>query len=70
MTDTAGHSFGPTALATPANALTAARLLGTPVFIALMVHLGANWWTVAFGAMVAGTDGIDGWLARRQGTTR
>ena len=70
MTDTAGPSFGPTALATPANALTVLRLLGTPVFIALIVHLGANWWTVAFGVVVAGTDGIDGWLARRQGTTR
>lgn len=70
MTDTAGHTFGPSALATPANALTLARLLATPVFIALIVHEGASWWTVAFGVVVAGTDGIDGWIARRQGTTR
>ena len=70
MTDTAGHSFGPSALATPANALTVARLLATPVFIALIVHTGASWWTVACGTLLAGTDGIDGWVARRQGSTR
>jgi CDP-diacylglycerol---glycerol-3-phosphate 3-phosphatidyltransferase len=70
VTDTVGHTFGPSALATPANALTVFRLLATPVFIALIVHEGASWWTVAFGVLVAGTDGIDGWIARRQGTTR
>ncbi len=70
MTDTAGHSFGPSALATPANALTAARLLATPLFILLIANRGASWWTVAVGALVAGSDGLDGWIARRQGTTR
>lgn len=71
MTDTAGqHSFGPSALATPANALTAARVLATPLFVALIIAQGATWWTVAVGVVVAGTDWIDGWLARRQGTTR
>ena len=52
MTDTAGHSFGPSALATPANALTALRLLGTPIFIALIVSRGASWWTVAVGLVL------------------
>jgi CDP-diacylglycerol--glycerol-3-phosphate 3-phosphatidyltransferase len=70
VTDTAGHSFGPSALATPANALTVARLLAAPLFVALIVNRGASWWTVAVGALVAGTDGADGWIARRQGTTR
>jgi CDP-diacylglycerol--glycerol-3-phosphate 3-phosphatidyltransferase len=70
VTDTAGHSFGPSALATPANALTVARLLATPIFVALIANKGASWWTVAFGILVAGSDGLDGWLARRQGTTR
>jgi len=70
VTDTAGHSFGPSALATPANALTIARLLATPVFIALIAQKGASWWTVAVGVAVAGSDGLDGWLARRQGKTR
>ncbi|MGH9083195.1 MAG: CDP-alcohol phosphatidyltransferase family protein, partial [Acidimicrobiales bacterium] len=29
-----------------------------------------DWWTVAVGVAVAGSDGLDGWVARRQGTTR
>ena len=70
MTDTAPPGFGPSALATPANALTAARLLATPVFVALIATKGASWPTVAVGVAVAGSDGLDGWLARRQGTTR
>ncbi len=71
MTDTAGRqTFGPSAVATPANAVTVGRLLATPVFVALIVTKGASWWTVAVGVLVAGSDGVDGWLARRQGTTR
>lgn len=70
MTDAARHTFGPSALATPANAVTAARLLAAPVFVGLIVTEGATWTTVAVGVAVAGTDGVDGWLARRQGATR
>jgi CDP-diacylglycerol--glycerol-3-phosphate 3-phosphatidyltransferase len=70
MTATARPSFGPSALATPANALTAARLLAAPVFVALIVTQGATWTTVVVGVLVAGSDGVDGWLARRHGTTR
>ncbi len=70
MTETAKPTFGPSALATPANALTVARLLATPVFVAMIVVQGATWWTAAVGAVLAGSDGLDGWLARRQGTTR
>jgi len=71
MTDAAGRpGFGPSALATPANALTVARLLATPVFVALILVQGATWLTVVVGAVLAGSDGVDGWVARRQGTTR
>ncbi len=70
MTDTAGQTFGPSALATPANAITIARLLCTPFFVALIVVQGATWLTAAVGAVVAFSDGIDGYVARRQGTTR
>lgn len=70
MTDTTTQTFGPSALATPANALTLGRLVAAPVFVALIVVRGASWWTVATGVLVAGTDGLDGWLARRHGTTR
>lgn len=71
MTDAVGgHTYGPSALATPANALTVARLLATPVFVALILAQGATWLTVAVGVLVAGSDGVDGWVARRQGATR
>jgi CDP-diacylglycerol---glycerol-3-phosphate 3-phosphatidyltransferase len=66
----AASGYGPTALATPANALTAARLLAAPVFVGLIAAEGATWLTVAVGVAVAGSDGVDGWLARRQGATR
>jgi CDP-diacylglycerol--glycerol-3-phosphate 3-phosphatidyltransferase len=70
VSDTAGHTFGPSALATPANALTVLRLLAAPVFVALIVQQGATWTTTVVGVVVALTDGLDGWLARHQGTTR
>ena len=70
MTDAAHSTFGPSALATPANGITIARLLATPVFVGLIVVQGATWTTAIVGALVAFSDGIDGWLARRQGTTR
>ncbi|HLN04727.1 MAG TPA: CDP-alcohol phosphatidyltransferase family protein [Acidimicrobiales bacterium] len=62
--------FGPSALATPANAITVARLLATPLLVVL-VAVGLTGWApfgVAFAIGV--TDGFDGWIARRQGTTR
>jgi len=63
-------TFGPSALMTPANGITVARLLATPVVVAMVAMHGAGWapFTVAFA--IGATDGIDGWLARRQGTTR
>jgi CDP-diacylglycerol--glycerol-3-phosphate 3-phosphatidyltransferase len=70
MSETAGHTFGPSALATPANALTVLRLLAAPIFVVLIVERGATWTTTAVGALVAASDGVDGWLARHQGTTR
>lgn len=62
-------SFGPSALATPANALTAARLLLAPVVIVLIVDRGAAWSTLAVWIAVAASDALDGWVARRQGKT-
>jgi CDP-diacylglycerol---glycerol-3-phosphate 3-phosphatidyltransferase len=63
-------TFGPSALLTPANGITALRLLATPVVIAMIMLWGASWFTFVFGGLLAMSDGIDGWLARRQGTTR
>ena len=63
-------TFGPSALLTPANAITVIRLLATPVVIVMIMLWGASWFTFVFGGLLAMSDGIDGWVARRQGTTR
>lgn len=62
--------FGPSALATPANAVTAARLLAAPVVVIMVVVSGPSWAAFAVAFLVAASDGLDGWLARRQGPTR
>src|SRR5580704_14550341 len=63
-------TFGPSALLTPANGITVLRLLATPILIALIMLWGASWFTFVFGGLLAMSDGVDGWLARRQGATR
>lgn len=62
--------FGPSALATPANAVTIARVVVTPVLLAMILGGGDSWPALAFWIVLAGTDWVDGWLARRQGITR
>jgi len=61
--------FDPSALLTPANAITAVRLLATPLVLVLIVHLGVSWGAALAWAAVASTDFLDGWVARRQGAT-
>ena len=61
--------FGPSALLTPANALTLGRLAFTPLLLGLILSEGASWPTIAVAFVLAITDGLDGYLARRQGTT-
>lgn len=64
-------TFGPSALATPANALTLARLLASPVLVVLVVLTGPSTWLLAMLWIVcAGSDGVDGWVARKMGATR
>ncbi|HXQ44611.1 MAG TPA: CDP-alcohol phosphatidyltransferase family protein [Acidimicrobiales bacterium] len=63
-------TFGPSALVTPANGITLARLLATPVVVVMVAMHGAGWVPFAVAFTIGATDGIDGWLARRQGTTR
>ena len=67
---TTTERYGPSALVTPANALTIARLMVTPFFVALIVTRGASWLTAGVGAAAAFSDGFDGIIARRQGATR
>ena len=62
--------FGPGAIATPANAVTTIRLLLAVPTLVLVVRVGASWTTFTMWTVLACTDGVDGWLARRDGTTR
>ncbi|HUQ38527.1 MAG TPA: CDP-alcohol phosphatidyltransferase family protein [Acidimicrobiales bacterium] len=63
-------SFGPTALVTPANAVTMLRVAITPILLAMILSGGDSWPAVVFWIVLASTDGLDGYLARRHGTTR
>ncbi|MGA3216286.1 MAG: CDP-alcohol phosphatidyltransferase family protein [Acidimicrobiales bacterium] len=63
--------FGPSALLTPANGLTLARLLATPVMVALVIATGpSSWLLVALWFVCSSSDFFDGVIARRYGTTR
>jgi CDP-diacylglycerol---glycerol-3-phosphate 3-phosphatidyltransferase len=63
--------FGPSAILTPANALTLARLLATPVMVALVITTGpSSWLLVGLWFICSSSDFFDGVIARRYGTTR
>lgn len=66
----AAGRFGPSALLTPANLVTGARLLLVPVLVAVVVAHPVGWGTFSLAFVLAATDGIDGYIARRQGSTR
>jgi len=65
----ASGKFEASALVTPANAVTAVRLLATVPVLLLIVNVGVSWLTAGVWAAVASTDFLDGWIARRQGAT-
>jgi CDP-diacylglycerol--glycerol-3-phosphate 3-phosphatidyltransferase len=62
--------FGPSALLTPANLMTMARLALTLPLLAVISADGPSWRSALGWAALGSTDGLDGWLARRDGTTR
>lgn len=63
-------AFGPSALLTPANAVTIFRLLISPILLVMIASGRDSWPAVGFWIALASTDGVDGYLARRHGTTR
>lgn len=63
------RTYGPTALLTPANMMTAFRLIVAPFFIYLIIFDRISWWTTVVGLLVAASDYFDGIVARRHGTT-
>jgi CDP-diacylglycerol--glycerol-3-phosphate 3-phosphatidyltransferase len=62
--------FGSDALATPANFITLGRLLLAVPTLLLIARDGATWLTWSLWFVLCISDGIDGWLARRDGATR
>jgi CDP-diacylglycerol--glycerol-3-phosphate 3-phosphatidyltransferase len=62
--------YGPGALVTPANAVTIIRLVLSPALLVLILREPSSWTAVSMWIALAITDGIDGNLARRFGTTR
>jgi CDP-diacylglycerol---glycerol-3-phosphate 3-phosphatidyltransferase len=62
--------FGETAILTRANIVTIARLVFTVPVLLLVLDLDASWLTFTGWFVLSVTDGLDGWLARRDGTTR
>jgi CDP-diacylglycerol--glycerol-3-phosphate 3-phosphatidyltransferase len=67
---TDASAYGPSALATPANAVTVIRLLVSPLLFVMITDQGASWPVFLLWTVLACTDGVDGWIARRHGTTR
>ena len=63
-------SFGPSALLTPANVVTVARLVVAPVAFWMIIRQEASWPLWVLWVLLTTTDSLDGFLARRQGTTR
>src|SRR3989442_12968544 len=61
--------FGEGAVATPANAITVARVLLAVPTLVLIAQRGASWPAVVLWLGLACTDGLDGWIARCDGTT-
>lgn len=64
------RTYDASARLTPANAITVARLLLSPVLFAMVLADGPTYGAFVLGFLIAATDGVDGYLARRMGTTR
>jgi len=62
--------FGPSALLTPANYVTGLRFALTIPLLQVIATDGVSWRATVGWIILASTDGLDGWLARRDGTTR
>ena len=64
-------SGDPGAIATWANAVTVSRLLVSPLLFTIIPNdQGGAWAALALWFVLSASDGVDGYLARRHGTTR
>lgn len=66
----ASSRFGASALATPANGITVTRMILALPFLAFVARDGSSYWALVVWVVLAGSDGLDGHIARKHGTTR
>jgi CDP-diacylglycerol--glycerol-3-phosphate 3-phosphatidyltransferase len=64
------RTFGPSAVLTPANVITLVRLLLAPVAFWMIIDSESGWGLFVLWVAITASDSLDGYLARRQGTTR
>jgi CDP-diacylglycerol---glycerol-3-phosphate 3-phosphatidyltransferase len=67
-----GHpvTHDPSAIATWANVVTVTRVMVSPVLFALITGSEGSWVALALWVALCASDAVDGYLARRYGTTR
>lgn len=70
MASNTEKTFGPSAVLTPANGITVLRLLLSPVAFWLIIDKGSGWGLFLLWVAITASDSLDGYLARKQGTTR
>ena len=63
-------SYSPDAIKTWANAVTVGRVLVSPILFVMITGDDGSWPALVLWIALCASDGIDGWLARRQGVTR
>ena len=63
-------NYGPDAIATPANMVTILRLLVSPLLFAMISDEPSGWLVFLLWCVLSFSDAVDGWFARRHGTTR
>ena len=63
-------NYGPDAIATPANMVTILRLLVSPLLFAMISDTESGLLVFLLWSVLSFSDGVDGWFARRHGTTR
>src|SRR5258707_11511799 len=61
--------FGPSALLTPANLVTALRFALTIPLLRVIASPGVSWRATVCWVVLPCTDALDGWLSRPDGTT-
>ena len=63
-------TYTPDAIKTWANAITVTRVLVAPILFVMITGDDGSWPALVLWIILCASDGIDGWLARRQGVTR